>query len=87
MQNAENATTEESKTKSLQRVKVQHGTCKNTQKSATRKKKKIQNGNCAIWIKCNIQKGQHEKVHKKVQHGNGEACKECSMKNLQHNNV
>ena len=40
MQNAENATTEESKTKSLQRVKVQHGTCKNTQKSATRKKKK-----------------------------------------------
>ena len=56
-------------------------------KKVPHEKKKYKNGNCTIWIKCNIQKGQHEKVHKKVQHGNGEACKECSMKNLQHSNV
>lgn len=87
MQNAENATTEESKTKSLQRVKVQHGTCKNTQKSATRKKKKNTKWKLRNMNKVQYTKREHEKVHKKVQHGNGEACKECSMKNLQHSNV
>ena len=61
VQYAKSATGEECKSKTLQRVKVQHEIYKYIKrlyikKSATRKK--IQNENCAIWGKCNIENVQ-----------------------------
>ena len=70
VQNAKGAKGEECKTKTLQRVKVQHEIVQYINRVQHEKKKqhekilhkKVQRGNRAVWKKCNIKRVHDEKM-------------------------